>query len=301
MEILTLDLHFQQQPNTIASFLAIGPAGPILVETGPMSTLATLREQLAGYGYNPGDIHHVLVTHIHLDHAGAAGWWAQHGAQVYVHEVGAPHLIDPSRLLRSATRIYGDQMDSLWGQNLAAPAEQVTPVVDGQTINVAGLSLTAIDTPGHAFHHHVYQLGDIAFAGDAAGIRIPGIFFVDLPAPPPEFNLEVWLKSIEGLLDQPFEALYLTHFGRLEDWRQQLEVLSGLMQVASEFVRVRMSAGKDRDQILDDYRAWFNARAQTAGMADAAFDQYETANPLYMSVDGIVRYWTKKTRDAKSR
>jgi glyoxylase-like metal-dependent hydrolase (beta-lactamase superfamily II) len=143
-------------------------------------------------------------------------------------------------------------------------------------------------------------LGDIAFAGDAAGIRIPGIFFVDLPAPPPEFYLEVWLKSIERLLDQPFSALYLTHFGRLDDWRQQLEVLSGLMQVASNFVRVRMNAGMDRDQILNDYRAWFNARAQAGGMAYSTFDQYEAANPLYMSVDGIIRYWTKKARDTES-
>jgi len=300
MEILTLDLAFQQQPNTIASFLVIGPAGPVLVETGPMSTLATLREQLAEHGYQPDDIHHVLVTHIHLDHAGAAGWWAQQGAQIYVHEVGVPHLTDPSRLLRSATRIYGDQMDSLWGQNLAAPVEQVTPVIDGQTIDVAGLSFTAMDTPGHASHHHVYQLDDIAFAGDAAGIRIPGIFFVDLPAPPPEFYLEVWLKSIERLLDQPFSALYLTHFGRLDNWRQQLEVLSGLMQVASNFVRVRMNAGMDRDQILNDYRDWFNARAQAGGMAYSTFDQYEAANPLYMSVDGIIRYWTKKARDTES-
>ncbi|HSG18331.1 MAG TPA: MBL fold metallo-hydrolase [Anaerolineae bacterium] len=301
MEIHTLDLHFQRQPNTIASFLVIGPSGPVLVETGPMSTLATLREQLASLGYRPADIRHVLVTHIHLDHAGAAGWWAQQGARIYVHQVGAPHLVDPSRLLHSATRIYGDQMDSLWGQNLAAPAQQVVSVLDGQIIDVAGLSFVAIDTPGHASHHHVYQLGNIAFAGDAAGIRIPGIFFVDLPAPPPEFKLEVWLNSIKLLLDQPFEALYLTHFGRLDDWREQLEVLSGLMQVATDFVWVRMNAGLERDQILDDYRAWFNARAQAGGMAAATFDQYEAANPLYMSVDGIIRYWTKKARDGENQ
>ncbi|UCG24425.1 MAG: MBL fold metallo-hydrolase [Chloroflexota bacterium] len=300
MEILTLDLDFQQRPSTIASFLVKGPLGPVLVETGPMSTLATLREQLAGHGYQPGDIHHVLVTHIHLDHAGAAGWWAQQGAQVYVHEVGAPHLIDPSKLLRSASRIYGDQMDTLWGQNLPAPAERVTTITDGQTIDVAGFSFTAIETPGHASHHHVFQLGDIAFAGDAAGIQIPGIYFVDLPAPPPEFDLEVWLKSIERLLDYPFVTLYLTHFGPLDDWRQQLEVLSELLQVASDFVRVRLNAGKDRDQIVDDYRAWFDARARAGGMTDATFDQYETANPLYMSVDGIIRYWTKKARDGKT-
>ena len=294
MEIHALDLHFQQQPNTIASYLVIGPMGPVLVETGPMSTLATLQARLAEHGYRPTDIRNVLVTHIHLDHAGAAGWWARQGAQIYVHAVGAPHLIDPSRLLRSATRIYGDKMDTLWGDILAAPAEQVTPVVDGQSIEVAGLSFRAIDTPGHAFHHHVYQLGDIAFTGDAAGVRIPGIFFVDLPAPPPEFQPELWQKSIEQLLACSFTAIYPTHFGRLDDWRQQLEVLSGLMQVASDFVRVRLKAGIERDQILEDYRAWFNARAQAGGMSADSFDHYEAANPLTMSVDGIIRYWTKK-------
>jgi glyoxylase-like metal-dependent hydrolase (beta-lactamase superfamily II) len=294
MMIHTLDLYFQQQPQTIASYLVVGPGGPVLVETGPMSTLATLQQRLADHGYHPADIKHVLVTHIHLDHAGAVGWWAGQGAQIYVHHVGAPHLIDPSRLLRSATRIYGDKMDSLWGGFLATPAERVTPVEDGKSIDVAGLTFTAIDTPGHAFHHHVYRLGDIAFTGDAAGIRIPGVFFVDLPAPPPEFQLELWQSTIDRLLAQDLSAIYPTHFGRLDDWRTQLEVLGRLMQVASEFVAVRLTAGIPRHQILDDYRAWFHARALAAGMSDRAFIQYEAANPLYMSVDGLIRYWTKK-------
>lgn len=294
MMIHTLDLHFQQQPQTIASYLVVGPEGPVLIETGPMSTLGTLQRHLAGHGYQPADIKHVLVTHIHLDHAGAAGWWAQQGAQIYVHHVGAPHLMDPSRLLRSATRIYGDMMDALWGGFLSAPVERVTPVEDGQSIQVAGLTFEAIDTPGHAFHHHVYRLDDIAFTGDAAGIRLPGTFLVDLPAPPPEFKLELWQATIDRLLAYDFSAIYPTHFGRLEEWRPQLEVLGGLMQVASEFVAVRLNAGIERDQILDDYRAWFNARAQAAGMSDEAFSQYEAANPLFMSVDGIIRYWTKK-------
>lgn len=298
MEIHALDLNFQQQPQTIASYLVIGPDGPVLVETGPMSTLSTLQTRLADHGYQATDIKHVLVTHIHLDHAGAAGWWARQGAQIYVHEVGAPHLIDPRRLIGSATRIYGDKMDTLWGGILAAPAEQVNPVVDDQVIEVAGLSFKALDTPGHAFHHHAYQLGDIAFTGDAAGIRIPGLFFVDLPAPPPEFQLEIWQKSIERLLSCSFSAIYPTHYGRIDDWRQQLEVLAGLMQVATDFVRVRLNTGIERDQILVDYRAWFNARAQAGGMAEETYDQYEAANPLYMSVDGIIRYWNKKSRSA---
>jgi len=300
MEIHALDLNFQQQAQTIASYLIIGPNGPVLVETGPMSTLATLQAQLAKHGYQATDVKHVLVTHIHLDHAGAAGWWAQQGADVYVHEVGAPHLIDPRRLIKSATRIYGNKMDSLWGGILAAPAEQVHSVLDEQIIHVAGLSFKALDTPGHAFHHHAYQLDDVVFTGDAAGIHIPGEFFVDLPAPPPEFQLEIWLKTIERLLSHSFSAIYPTHYGRVDDWRQQLEVLSGLMQVASDFVRVRLNAGIERDQILKDYRAWFAARAQAGGLTEDALAQYEAANPLFMSVDGLIRYWTKKAGNTEA-
>ncbi len=173
------------------------------VETGPGSTLKNLLARLADYGYGPTDIDHVLVTHIHLDHAGAAGWWAQQGAQVYVHHVGAKHLIYPTKLLASAQRIYGDQLDSLWGETLPAPETQVTALYDGDQVEVGGLSITALDTPGHASHHHVYQLEDIAFTGDAAGIQIPGPYFVDLPAPPPEFNLELWQHTIERLLSLP--------------------------------------------------------------------------------------------------
>jgi glyoxylase-like metal-dependent hydrolase (beta-lactamase superfamily II) len=295
MNIHTLDLKFLGKSHTIASYLIEGPAGPVLVETGPASTLANLQAGLAEHGYRPADIHHILVSHIHLDHAGAAGWWAQQGAQIYVHPVGAPHLVDPTRLLASATRIYGEDMDRLWGQILPAPEDKVTPVQDGEIIKVAGLSFKAMDTPGHAYHHHVYQLGDIAFTGDAAGIRIPGINFVDLPAPPPEFNLELWQITIDRLLEQPFETIYPTHFGRLNSWRSQLERLKALLQEASEFVRSRMDTGLERKNILSDYMAWHRRRAEAVQMPQEIFEQYEAANPHFMSVDGLIRYWRKRS------
>ena len=199
MKIDTLDLDFQGMSRSIASYLLEGPGGYVLIETGPMSTLDTLRRRLDERGLTPDDIRHLFVTHIHLDHAGAAGWWARQGAQIYVHPAGAPHLVDPSKLWRSAGRIYGDQMEILWGHILPAPAEQVTTIADGETIEVAGLSLMALDTPGHAGHHHVYRLEDIAFTGDAAGVRISGSPWVSLPAPPPEFNRELWEKSLDRL------------------------------------------------------------------------------------------------------
>ena len=292
--IIPLDLNYKDLPQTIASYLVIGPDGPVLVETGPASTLHTLRARLADHGLQTTDIKHVLVTHIHLDHAGAAGWLARDGAQIYVHHVGAPHLVDPSKLLHSAGRIYGDQMDALWGETIAAPADKVTAVNDNEIIEAAGLQFTALNTPGHAWHHHTYRLGDVAFTGDAAGIRISGTDLVDLPAPPPEFKLEVWDKTIDRLLAEDFAAIYPTHYGRVDNPAHQLTELRALMQQAAEFVHGCLLQGLERDEILPLYITLMEDRARAAGLSEYTIRQFDAANPLYMSVDGIMRYWQRK-------
>ncbi len=185
-------------------------------------------------------------------------------------------------------------MDSLWGEVVPAPASMVTPISDGAEISVCGLSIRAIDTPGHASHHHVYQVGDVAFTGDAAGIQIPGIYFVDLPAPPPEFNVEIWQTTIDKILQLPLTAIYPTHFGRVLNWRQQLTDLSKMLVSAPEIIHSWLEDGLERDVILERYLALHRQRAQGAGMPQEIYDQYEAANPHYMSVDGIMRYWHKK-------
>jgi glyoxylase-like metal-dependent hydrolase (beta-lactamase superfamily II) len=301
MRVHILDLHFQGRPKTIASYLIIGPEGPVLVETGPHSTYAQLITGLAKYGFSPADIAHVLVTHIHLDHAGAAGWLAREGAHIYVHHVGAPHLIDPAKLLTSATRIYGEKMATLWGEVIPIPAKQVTALKDGDKISVSGLTFTALATPGHAYHHHVFQVEDLAFTGDAAGIQLPGHKFVDLPSPPPEFNLELWQQTIELLLDLPVTAIYPTHFGRVDNWKQHLQDLSVLLNSTSEFIRRRLANGLERNEILGQYMETQRQRAQAAGMTDEMIDRYETVTPQYMSVDGIIRYWRKRAASADAK
>lgn len=305
MKIETLDLDFQGLAQTIAGYLISGSEGPVLVETGPASTLEALLARLDARGLKPQDIRHVLVTHIHLDHAGAAGWWARQGAQVYVHHVGAPHLIDPSKLLSSAGRIYGEHMDILWGETLSAPADRVTPLYDNDVVAIGNLRFTALDTPGHASHHFVYKLADenepgitVAFSGDAAGIHIPGPAFVDLPAPPPEFQLEQWQQTIDRLLQEDFAAIYPTHFGRLEAWRPHLQALATGMLEAAELVRDLMAEGLERDEILSRYLDWHRQRAEAAGIDATGFQRYELANPHFMSVDGIMRYWRKLARPA---
>lgn len=293
MDIKTLDLHFQNIPQTIASYLVIGPKGPVLVETGPGSTLGAMQAALATHGYTPGDIRHVFVTHIHLDHAGAAGWWAQQGAQIYVHYFGARHLIAPEKLWASASRIYGDKMEQLWGEMLPAPAEKVTAVHDNDIIRAGGLTFKALETPGHARHHHVWQVEDVAFTGDAAGIRLPKNPMVDVPAPPPEFDRETWLETLERLEAARFTALYPTHFGRLDDVDYQLDSLRGLINDATYFIHDQMKAGIPRDALIPLYENWVRGRAKGLGLTDFQIQQYELANPLFMSVDGIMRYWRK--------
>ena len=314
MNIQILDTQFQGMAQVTAVYLLTGPDGPVLIETGPGSTLTAIVDALATHGYRPGDIRHILLTHIHLDHAGAAGWWAQQGAQIYVHHVGAPHLIDPSKLLASASRIYGDRMDLLWGEILPAPAERITALYDGDVVRVNGLALTALDTPGHASHHHTYLIegdaGRIAFTGDATGVRLPHVNVVDLPAPPPEFQLETWLRTLDRLEAAEAAVIYPTHFGPIADVHGHLEALRTLMVDSVAFVEQRLGdltgqesaadwAGLEvtpalRQQLLDDYVGWNRRRAAALGLSQTNIDGYELANPMFMSVDGIIRYLRKR-------
>ena len=294
MDIYVLDLNFQDTPNAIAAYLVVGPSGPALVETGPASTLSVLEARLAEHGYTTADIRDVLVTHIHLDHAGAAGWWARRGARVYVHHVGARHLIDPSRLLTSAERIYGDAMDRLWGKTLPAPEEQVHPLRDGDTIEVCGLRFIALDTPGHAKHHVVYQLGDVAFTGDVGAVRLQQSQFISLPAPPPEYDREVWQTTLMRLRGIDLTTIYPTHYGPVSDVDLHFQALSELIDQATEFVHVRMQAGMGRDALAKEYLAWARDRAAAHGVSAKESQALDLANPTLMSVDGITRYWRKK-------
>ncbi len=294
MDVKTIDLQFRGISQTIASYVIIGPSGPVLVECGPGSTIKHLVSGLAEHGFVPADIKHVLVTHIHFDHAGAAGWWAQQGAHVYAHHFGAKHLIDPSRLIASATRIYGDEMDTLWGELLPIPGDQLTSLYDGDTVEAAGLTFEVIETPGHARHHHIFRLGDVAFTGDATAVIIPSANLTDLPAPPPEFDREVWLQTLDRIEAENFSAIYPTHFGRVDDVKGHLDSIRPLLTNASNFIKSQMDNGLTRDEIVLAYQEWNKKRAEKAGLTAVQVIKYTTANPQDMSVDGIMRYWRKR-------
>ena len=209
-----IDTQMHGFPGVTATFLVTGEK-TALVETGPKNRVENVLAGLKEAGVETLDW--IVVTHIHLDHAGAAGTLAQKfpEARVAVHEVGAPHLVDPSKLWSSASRIYGDQMEALWGGIDPLAEDRVHVIADGDKIDLGGRTLQAIETPGHAYHHHAYldDHSGTVFTGDAIGVRLQGVDLVRPATPPPEFHLPKAIESIERVRGLRPESLALTHFG----------------------------------------------------------------------------------------
>ena len=303
MTIHTIDLDYLGIPQAIAAYVVVddswraGRQRPVLIETGPASTLEALRRGLGSLGMQFGDIEHALVTHIHLDHAGAAGHLAQQGTTIHVHEFGAKHLADPTRLIASATRIYGEQMDRLWGRIIPVPSGQLVPVHDGDVIEIGGLRFTAIETPGHARHHHAFELdtadGRVCFAGDIAGITIPGVDparFLTVPTPPPEFDLDAWRVSIDRIRAREYALIYPTHFSRSGDVDGHLARLERALVDGVELIEREQRRGAAREQILEAYVADVRRQAADAGLSESAIELYLSMNLLTMNVDGVLRW-----------
>ncbi len=296
MTIHTLDLQFQNIPNAIAAYLIPHRRGAVLIECGPGSTLPVLQDALAEHGLTPSDITDVLVTHIHLDHAGSAGWWAMQGARIHVHHFGATHMIDPSRLLKSATRIYGDQMDALWGEYLPVPEAQIHKLHDNDEIKIEGLTFHALDIPGHARHHIVYHFEDICFTGDVGGIRVPvpgEHLHVRIPAVPPEFHLESWRESMQRLNQVDFQRIAPTHFGIYDDAKEHIAaVMRGLDDLEAWMEEV-FPADPSPEEARAKFQDWLEVQSQKAGLSDKYVAAYEAAIPTSMTADGVRRYWRK--------
>ncbi len=288
-----LDLNFQGQPQSVASYMFEHSDGVVLVESGPGSTLPALEAALKTYGYGLRHVTHVLLTHIHLDHAGASGALAQHGAQILVHPVGAPHLLNPEKLIASATRIYGDLMDTLWGQILPVPPEKLTVLQDNDEVVVGDLHFTALNTPGHAEHHYCYRFEDLCLSGDVGAVRIPGYPYLRVPMPPPEFHLEKWRESITRLQKAAFKRIAPTHFGIFDDASWHLGATLKALDKVEAWLLAEMPGDPSTDALKQSFVAMMDSEARALGLDDAAIEAYRLANPLSMSVDGMARYWKK--------
>lgn len=296
-QIQTLDLNFLGIPGTIAAYLIPHPHGAILIECGPGSTIPALQAALGEHGLTPGDISDVFLTHIHLDHAGAAGWLARQGARIHVHPVGAPHMLQPDKLLASAARIYGEQMDALWGEFLPVPADKLIVMQDGENAEIEGICLRALDTPGHANHHYAYIYEDICFSGDIGGVRLPGPAHLRLPMPPPELNLEKWRASLEKLKQEYLAGNYTriapTHFGIFKDTDWHLAALFDMLDEIEAWMEAVMPERPGLDVLSDRFLEWSQERSLSQGITRELLQAYEAANPSWMSAQGLQRYWKK--------
>jgi glyoxylase-like metal-dependent hydrolase (beta-lactamase superfamily II) len=279
-----LDLRHLGRERVIGSYLLAGDE-PALVDCGPASCLDALRAGLAGHGLGVEDLRHLVLTHIHLDHAGAAGSLVAENPRLLVHvsEIGAPHLVDPSRLERSARRLYGETFDRLWGPLEPVPEENVRAV--GERV----LDLEAFPTPGHASHHVSFLAPDgSCFTGDAAGVRIPPGSYVAPVAPPPDIDVEAWERTIDALEERRPEHLLLAHFGAVDDPGRHLSALRSALRAWAE---------RARDGSEEEFVA--AAKAEVASAADrATADLFEQAGPFWQSYAGLRRYWDKKAEAA---
>jgi glyoxylase-like metal-dependent hydrolase (beta-lactamase superfamily II) len=291
--IVTLDLNFQGRPHAIAAYLLRARDSVVLIESGPGSTLASLEAGLTNEGLTPRDLTHVLLTHIHLDHAGAAGWLANQGAEIYVHPVGAPHMINPEKLLASASRIYGDRMESLWGEFLPVPADRLKVAKDGEVIKIGGMEFTPLNTPGHAEHHYSYQFEDVIFCGDVGGVRIPGYQYLRVPMPPPELHIERWKESITRLRNARPARLAPTHFGIYDDPEWQLHEVEKGLDSAARWLEHVMPAEPTIEELRQSFTDWMMTEGERIGLNEEVSKAYEIANPPGMSADGLMRYWRK--------
>ncbi len=291
-----IDLRFQGVASVIAAYLLVGRDGLALIETGPTTTLDALFDGIRIAGHDPEQVTRLIVTHIHLDHAGAAGVLLEQlpRARVLVHRVGAPHLIDPSRLLASAGRIYGERMGELWGEVRSCPADRVIALDDGDLVEAGGRVLRAVATPGHAAHHHAFLdvTTGAVFTGDVAGIRINGRPYSFPPTPPPDLDLALWRQSIARLRALRPRRLFLTHFGPVDDPDWHFDDLLCRLFLWAGWAGARLASEADTAAVAAELQSIADAElAQVTGDQDALRPYLLAAGGYKMSIDGLARYF----------
>jgi glyoxylase-like metal-dependent hydrolase (beta-lactamase superfamily II) len=291
-----VDLQFRGRPQVIATVLVQGRDGVALIDPGPTSCLPTLDLGLQASGIRWPDVRHILLTHIHLDHAGATGTIVREHPhiKVLVHERGAKHMADPSRLIESATRVYGARMDQLWGEVAAVPANNVVTLTGGERVEAGGRTFEVAYTPGHASHHVSFFDGSsgVAFVGDTAGVCINGGFVLP-PTPPPDIDVELWEASVDRILAWAPTTLMLTHFGPATSVRPHLAaLLENLRTTSGIALSLLKEAGTDEERaavFADRFRHLLLTQ-----MTESAVTAYIVAAAYEHLFGGLARYWRKK-------
>ena len=291
-----IDLEYLDQPGHIATCVLETADGLALVDPGPSPTTGRLREGLRSLGATLQDVRILLLTHIHLDHAGCAGLLARElpRLSIYVHERGAPHLADPTKLLRSATMIYGDQMERMWGEVAPVPHAAIRPLDGSERLDLGGRKIAVAYTPGHAWHHVSYLDGDtgFAFTGDVVGEQPLGSTVALPVTPPPDIDVELMVRSGQTILEWRPTRLFVTHFGlveqpvefvreheeRLLDWSER--VRASLARPGTDEERAAEFAEKTYGELVDEM-------PESAG-------SYPLKDTLAGNWVGLARYWRKR-------
>jgi len=297
-----IDLNFLGVPEIIATAVLHGSAGVALIDPGPSTTVEGLKQSLRRKGISLDDIRQILLTHIHLDHAGATGSLLRENPRidVFVHERGAPHMIEPSKLLASAGRLYGADMNRLWGDFLPVPADRVRILKGEERITAGGRELEVAYTPGHASHHVAYfdRSSRVAFVGDTAGIRRPDRDYIMPPTPPPDIDLDAWRVSEDRILSWDPDTLFLTHFGPFHGARIHFQEMTERLEAWSRIVwRLLADASLDDEQRLQAFmnEALLDLKRK---VGELEAERYSRAGRLDYSWQGLSRYWKKKTAPA---
>jgi glyoxylase-like metal-dependent hydrolase (beta-lactamase superfamily II) len=293
-----LDLGFAGRSGVIAAGVLAGPRGIALVDPGPASTVENLRRGLASQGLTVDAVRAILVTHIHLDHSGAVGTLLRErpDVPVYVHERGARHLVDPSKLLASASLLFGDRLHRLWGDVLPVPAANVQVVRGGEALDVAGLDVRVAYTPGHASHHVSYfdTAAGTAYIGDTGGIRVGAPLLVLPPTPPPDLDVEAWAGSLALIRGWSPRRLFISHFGGFDDVAAHLDDLERRLHEVAGWAKALLA-----DPDVDDAQRQQAFADQVAGVFtrelpnDEWVRRYLQAMPLDHCWQGLAKYWRK--------
>ncbi len=299
--IRLVDLNFHGRPRVIAAGVIDTPAGIVLVDPGPPSCMDALHASLREAGIRTADLHALLLTHIHLDHAAAAGPLVreQPSLKVFVHQRGAPHVIDPSKLLASATRLYGDAMEALWGRILPVPAQSVTALSGGEVLDFGGRLIEVADTPGHAYHHVSYfdRTSGVAFVGDTGGIRAPRSRLVVPPTPPPDIEPDLWRGSIEQIRRWAPSHVFITHFGAYDDVPFHLDDLVARLDRYSRLAAGILEAPGD-DQAHEAVFVQAVLDEILGQLGEDGASAYGAAVQIDHCWQGLARYWRKRASSA---
>jgi glyoxylase-like metal-dependent hydrolase (beta-lactamase superfamily II) len=293
-----IDLNFCDTPKSIATGVYAGDGGAVLIDPGPGSCIHTLRSSLAAQGIGVGDIESILITHIHLDHAGATGLLVRDNPRirVFVHEKGAPHVVDPSKLINSANQLWGvEGVARLWGQVIPVPESNLQVLGERAQITAGGRTFDVRYTPGHASHHVSYfdDRSGLVWAGDTAGLRFTSKVFTLPPTPPPDIDLEAWRDSLAKIRDWRPETVFITHFGPYAGAAAHLDHIETSLRDVAEMARRAIQTDASDDAKYERFKEDVFAYVRSA-VDEQEMRPLEFVGPLEFNWRGLVRYWKKK-------